>query len=110
MPRVQAQQRKLRVVLAALQPGGDVAVPEPVDGCAIVVETERAVQRRVQVVAFGGEGRDGTDSARQRLDELVVGRSEELDRAGILLELRHHRSCVTVLDAIKSEHQGAVGI
>ena len=31
MPRVQAQQRKLRVVLAALQPGGDVAVPEPVD-------------------------------------------------------------------------------
>ena len=52
---LEAHQLQSRIVLAALEPRGHEAVPQPINRRAIVVQYQLAVQRREQVVTLGCE-------------------------------------------------------
>jgi len=64
---VKPQQRQLGVVLASLVPCRDVTVPQAVNGGAVVINGQSAVQCGKQIMALGGEGRDGAVPSLQLL-------------------------------------------
>ena len=63
---VEAEQDEFGIILAAFVPGGDEAVPQPVDRCPVVVERERAVDAGEEVVVLGREMGEGRRSAARR--------------------------------------------
>ena len=48
---IEAQQGQIRIVLAALVPSRNVAVPQPIDSGAVVIENEVAVNSRKEVAS-----------------------------------------------------------
>src|SRR5918995_2527197 len=106
--RIEAQQRQLGIVLAAFVPGGDEAVPQPVDHGAIVVERHGAMQGGEEIMALGGEGGDRPVAELELLHDGVVPRGEEPDVSLLAFDLGGHRTGVAVLDAVETQHHRPV--
>jgi hypothetical protein len=65
---------------------------------------------REQVVTLRGEGGDGAIAFAQPLDKHVILSGEEPDGTVIAFNLGSHRSGMAVLNAVKAEHHGHIGL
>src|SRR5688500_8998045 len=89
---IEADQLQIGIVLAALEPGRDETIPQPLEGRAVVVQHQFAVQRGEQVMSLGNEVRDGAMSLPHGFDEVGVLGGEKPDGSGTLVavQLRGH--------------------
>lgn len=109
MVGVQAQQRQVRIGLAAFVPRSDIWIPQPVDHGRVGVFAQRAADAGEQIVALAAEGADDAAALPQHGDQRVVLGCKEPDRStAIAFDLCGHRTRMTVFDTIQAQHHGAI--
>ena len=106
---VEAQQGKIRIVLAAIEPGFDRVRPEFVDQAAVVADRQHAGDAGEKIMALAGKLHHRFGMGHKAGGQAVVLACIEEKAVGyIVVELRGHRFGMRVLGGKADHDEGAL--